>query len=259
MVAPTGSTVEARWVHGRGFESFDTTMVYALIVAGGKGTRFSRQLPKQYVALAGVPILTRTLRAFDGCEAIDRLVVVVPAADIAFVRDALIAPADLRKAVSVVAGGPRRQDSVFNGLAAVPPEAAVVVIHDAVRPLVTCETISACVDVARQHGACIVGLPVWDTLKRISAAGCIEATLPRERVWTAQTPQAFHAAVIRTAHERARREHLSATDDASLVEQMGAMVHLLLGSPRNIKITTEEDLFIAAALLGALEAPSGSD
>lgn len=233
-------------------------MVYALIVAGGKGTRFSSHIPKQYVALAGVPILTRTLRVFDGCDAVDRLVVVVPPADIAFVRDVIIAAAALRKGVSVVAGGPRRQDSVYNGLAAIPPEAVLVVIHDAVRPLVTCETIRACVDAARQHGACIVGLPVGDTLKRISAAGCIEATLPRERVWTAQTPQVFHAAVIRTAHERARCEQVVATDDASLAEHMGAMVHLLPGSPRNIKITTAEDLALAAALLDALEAPSGS-
>jgi 2-C-methyl-D-erythritol 4-phosphate cytidylyltransferase len=230
-------------------------MVYALIVAGGKGIRFRRQIPKQYVALAGVPILTRTLRVFDACDAIDRLVVVVPPADTAFVRDALIAPADLCRSVTVVAGGPRRQDSVFNGLAAIPPGPAIVVIHDAVRPLVTCATIRACVDAARKYGACSVGLPVWDTLKRVSDVGWIETTLTRERVWTAQTPQAFDADVIRMAHERARREQVAVTDDASLVERMGTMVHLLPGSPRNIKITTTEDLVLAAALLAAPEAP----
>jgi 2-C-methyl-D-erythritol 4-phosphate cytidylyltransferase len=101
-------------------------------------------------------------------------------------------------------------------------------------------------------------LPVWDTLKRISETGCIEATLPRERVWLAQTPQAFQASVIRRAHERAQHEQVQATDDASAVERMGTVVHSVLGSPRNIKITTVEDLALAAALLGVPETPSGA-
>jgi 2-C-methyl-D-erythritol 4-phosphate cytidylyltransferase len=232
-------------------------MVYALIVAGGKGTRFTSPVAKQYLPLGGVPILTRTLWVFDDCDVIDRLVVVVPPADVKFVRDTILSPAALSKGVSVVAGGLRRQDSVFNGLAAIDSQASLVVIHDAVRPLVTCESITACADAAQLHGACILALPVWDTLKRTSKSGCIEATLPREHVWMAQTPQAFRAALIRLAHERAHREQALATDDASLVERMGAVVHILRGSPRNIKITTAEDLVMAAALLGAPAAPCG--
>lgn len=231
-------------------------MVYALIVAGGKGARFRSRLPKQYHALSGVPILTRTLHAFDRCDVIDRIVLVVPPEDIAFVRDAMIAPAGFCKRIDVLGGGRRRQDSVFNGLAAVPRDGSLVVIHDAVRPFVTGEIITACTHAARQHGACIAALPVWDTLKRVSDSGCIEATLPRERVWMAQTPQAFHADLIRAAHRHAQREHVSATDDADLVERLGAVVHVLPGSSRNIKITTAEDLVLAAALLGISEAPS---
>ncbi len=229
-------------------------MVYAIIVAGGRGSRLAGPIAKQYRQLAGVPILTRTLRVFDGCGAVDRLVVVVPAADIDFVRAAILEPAALRKNVVMVAGGLQRQDSVFNGLAAVAPQASLVVIHDAVRPLVTCETITACTDAARRHGACIVGRPVWDTLKRISDSGCIEATLPRERVWMAQTPQAFRADLLRAAHERARREAVQGTDDASLVERTGAVVHMVSGNPGNIKITTAEDLALAEALLGLVGA-----
>jgi 2-C-methyl-D-erythritol 4-phosphate cytidylyltransferase len=229
-------------------------MVYAIIVAGGQGFRLAGPVAKQYRPLAGVPILARTLRAFDGCGAVDRLVVVVPAVDIAFVRDAILKPAALRKNVAVIAGGPRRQDSVFNGLAAVDPQASLVVVHDAVRPLVTCEAITACTDAARRHGACIVGVPVWDTLKRISDSGCVEATLPRERVWMAQTPQAFRADLLRTAHDRARREAVLGTDDASLVERTGTAVHVLPGSPRNLKITTAEDLALAEALLAMADA-----
>jgi len=229
-------------------------MVYAIIVAGGRGSRLAGPIAKQYRQLAGVPILTRTLRVFDGCGAIDRMVVVVPAADIDFVRAAILEPAALSKNVVVVAGGLQRQDSVFNGLAAVAPQAALVVIHDAVRPLVTCETITACTDAARRYGACIAGLPVWDTLKCISDSGCIEATLPREHVWMAQTPQAFRADLLRAAHERARREAVLGTDDASLVERMGAIVHMVPGSPCNIKITTLRDLALAEALLALAEA-----
>jgi 2-C-methyl-D-erythritol 4-phosphate cytidylyltransferase len=232
-------------------------MVYAIIVAGGRGSRLAGPIAKQYRPLAGVPILTRTLRVFDGCRAVDRLVVVVPAADIDFVRSAILAPAAICKDVTVVGGGPQRQDSVYNGLAAVAPQAALVVVHDAVRPLVTCEAITTCIHAARRHGACIVGVPVWDTLKRISDSGCIEATLPRERVWMAQTPQAFRAGLLRAAHERARREAVRGTDDASLVERAGAAVHMVPGSPCNIKITTAEDLALAEALLALAEAEPG--
>jgi 2-C-methyl-D-erythritol 4-phosphate cytidylyltransferase len=215
-------------------------------------------IAKQYLSLGGMPILTRTLRVFDGCEVIERLVVVVPPADITFVRDSILCAVDWRKSITVVAGGPHRQDSVFNGLAAIDSEDSLVVIHDAVRPLVTCESITACTNIACAHGACIVALPVWDTLKRIAESGCIEATLPRERVWTAQTPQAFRVDVIRKAHERARQEKVLAPDDACLVERMGGVVHIFHGSRRNIKITTAEDLAVAEALLGTPEMGSVS-
>jgi 2-C-methyl-D-erythritol 4-phosphate cytidylyltransferase len=224
-------------------------MVYALIVAGGKGTRFAGHTLKQYLPLAGVPILTRTLRVFDDCEVIDRLVVAVPPPDIGFVHDAILSPAALRKPIQIIAGGRRRQDSVFKGLAAIDPDESLVVIHDAVRPLVSRETITACVNTAQQHGACIAALPVWDTLKRTTAAGVIEATLPRERVWQAQTPQAFRTRLIRQAHECARRDGFLGTDDAGLAERMGMTVHVCRGSRRNIKITTAEDLSLAEVLL----------
>jgi 2-C-methyl-D-erythritol 4-phosphate cytidylyltransferase len=233
-------------------------MVYALIVAGGKGTRFTSHTLKQYLPLAGVPIVSRTLRVFDDCEVIDRLVVVVPQPDIAFVREEILGPAALRKDIRIIAGGRRRQDSVFNGLAAIDTDESLVVIHDAVRPLVSRESITACVNTALHHGACIVALPVWDTLKRTTVSGIIETTLPRERVWLAQTPQAFRTRLIRLAHECARREAFFGTDDASLVERMGMTVHICRGSRRNIKITTAEDLSLAEALLNIPETEARS-
>jgi 2-C-methyl-D-erythritol 4-phosphate cytidylyltransferase len=223
-------------------------MVYALIVAGGKGARLKSPQPKQYHLLAGVPILTRTLQAFGACERIDTIILVVPPADIAFCQKAILPSTGVTKGVCVVAGGSRRQDSVYNGLAAIGDDDSIVAIHDGVRPLVASETIAACVDAARVHGACIPGIPAWDTLKQVSLTGIVEATLPRERVWLAQTPQVFRTGIIRAAHEQARQAGFHGTDDACLVERLGQEVRIVLGRRRNIKITTPEDLAIAEAL-----------
>lgn len=230
-------------------------MVYALIVAGGKGSRLGGPIAKQYLALAGEPMLVRTLRVFEACPVIDTIVLAVPASDFPLVRESLLPAAHLSKKILLAAGGPRRQDSVFSGLASIPEDESIVVIHDAVRPLVTCGCITACVETARQHGACTAAVPAMDTLKQVTAAGTIEATLPREKVWLAQTPQAFRTGLIRAAHERARQQQIHGTDDAGLVERMGTAVHLVPGSRRNFKITTEEDLVMARALLDAHETP----
>jgi 2-C-methyl-D-erythritol 4-phosphate cytidylyltransferase len=235
----------------------DVEMVYALIVAGGSGSRLGGPSPKQYLPLAGVPMLVRTVAVFDRCEVIDTLVLVVPAGDMQFVRESLLTAAGLRKAVLLCSGGTRRQDSVFNGLACIPDDDSLVVIHDAVRPLVTCECITACVDAARAQGAGIAAVPAWDTLKRVSNAGTIDATLPREDVWLAQTPQAFRTGLIRTAHHAARSQNFQGTDDASLVERQGGSVRVVPGSRRNIKITTSEDMALAEALLDIRSLPSG--
>jgi 2-C-methyl-D-erythritol 4-phosphate cytidylyltransferase len=232
-------------------------MVYALIVAGGSGSRFGGATPKQYLPLAGVPVLVRTLGVFDRCEGIDALVLVVPPGDEPLVRESLLAAAGIRKTVRLCSGGARRQDSVFNGLACIPDDDAIVVIHDAVRPLVTCECITACVDAARDQGACIAAVPAWDTLKRVTPAGRIDATLPREGVWLAQTPQAFRAGLIRHAHQAARSQNFPGTDDASLVEHQGGSVRVVPGSRRNFKITTPEDMALAEALLDVRPLPLG--
>jgi 2-C-methyl-D-erythritol 4-phosphate cytidylyltransferase len=233
-------------------------MVHALIVAGGSGSRFGGPSPKQYLPLAGVPVLIRTLGVFDRCEAIDAHVLVVPSGDVRFVRESLLAGAGLRKAVRVCGGGARRQDSVFNGLARISDDDAIVVIHDAVRPLVDDACIRACVDAARAHGAGIAAVPAVDTLKRVTRAGSIEATLPRADVWLAQTPQAFRAELLRSAHRLAREENFMGTDDASLVERQGGSVRIVPGSRRNIKITTPEDMALAEALLHVGSLPPGN-
>ncbi|MFO7708929.1 MAG: 2-C-methyl-D-erythritol 4-phosphate cytidylyltransferase [Desulfobacterales bacterium] len=225
-------------------------MVYALIVAAGKGSRLPGSQPKQYLPLAGVPMLVRTLRAMEACATrFERIVLVIPPEDVDFCRQRIVAPAGLKTTVALVAGGARRQDSVYRGLRDLgPDDAAVVVIHDGVRPLVPPPLIDACVEAARQHGAGIAGVPAWDTVKRSEEGGVIASTLPRETIWLAQTPQAFRLGLIRRAHEQAQREGFHGTDDAALVERLGTPVRLVPGSRRNIKITTREDLWIAEAL-----------
>ncbi|MCU0558893.1 MAG: 2-C-methyl-D-erythritol 4-phosphate cytidylyltransferase [Desulfobacterales bacterium] len=224
-------------------------MAYALIVAAGKGTRLPGPQPKQYLPLAGVPILTRTLRSMEaGATRFEAIVLVVPAADIGYCRERILAAAGLRTPVTLVAGGERRQDSVYRGLRELGPDDAVVAIHDGARPLVPAPLIDACVQTALRSGACIAGLPVWETVKLCGAGGLIASTLPREAVWLAQTPQAFRIGLIRRAHEQARQDGFYGTDDAALVERLGAPVHVIPGSRRNIKITTREDLWVAEAL-----------
>jgi 2-C-methyl-D-erythritol 4-phosphate cytidylyltransferase len=224
-------------------------MVTAIIVAAGQGRRMEGDRRKQYLSLAGLPILTRTLMVFHRCDAVDEIILVVPEDDIDFCRETILKPEGLSRNIALSPGGERRQDSVFNGLKEVNPSCRIVVIHDGVRPFVQNDQITACIDGARQFGACILGVPAYETLKQVDPSDHIIRTLKRDDVWLAQTPQAFGHELIRKAHDRARIENYTATDDASLVEKLGATVKIVKGSRRNIKITDKEDLEMARWVL----------
>ncbi len=228
-------------------------MIDALIVAAGKGRRMKIRKPKQFLELAGRPILTRTLKAFDRHPEIDRVIVVLPDSEIADWSTSLIAHAVLNKEVTIVAGGNHRQASVMNGLRSIPDEDGIVLIHDGVRPMVPQSLIGACIEGARKWGACIPAIEAFDTLKKVRSDGSIERTVPRQRIVMAQTPQAFRLALIRQAHAAAIRYGWLATDDASLLEQMGAAVHVIEGSRYNLKVTRPEDLALAEACLKSFE------
>ncbi|MBW2439138.1 MAG: 2-C-methyl-D-erythritol 4-phosphate cytidylyltransferase [Deltaproteobacteria bacterium] len=227
----------------------ETENVSAIIVAAGQGRRMEGDRRKQYLSLAGLPILTRTLMAFHRCGAVDEIILVVPEDDIDFCRETILKPEGLSRNITLSPGGERRQDSVFNGLKEVNPNCRIVVIHDGVRPFVQTDQITACIDGARQCGACILGVPAYETLKQVDPSDHIIRTLKRDDVWLAQTPQAFGHDLIRKAHDRARIENYTATDDASLVEKLGATVKIVQGSRRNIKITVKEDLEMARWVL----------
>ena len=223
--------------------------VCAIIVAAGKGLRMNAMGKKQYLSIAGLPVIVHTLRVFDSCALIDEMVLVVPEEDLSVCREEIINPAGFVKEIVLVAGGPMRQDSVYNGLQAVDSDDGIIVIHDGVRPLVTPDELKACINGARRYGACILGLPAFDTLKRINTSGTIVETLARDTIWLAQTPQAFRYNLILNAHQHARQHGLSATDDASLLEQIGIDVKIIEGSRRNLKITNPDDLKLARILL----------
>ncbi len=220
--------------------------VSAIIAAGGAGARFGADRPKQLLHLAGHPILSRSVGAFLTCAAVHDIVVALPP-DLAGEP-----PPYLRsdaKPVEVVAGGARRQDSVANAFARVADRAAIVVIHDAARPLVSDDLIRRTVDAAARFGAAIAAVPARDTVKLSDVDGMITGTLPRQAIYLAQTPQAFRVDVLRAALARSTAD-ADATDEAMLAEQAGHRVRLVDGDPRNLKITTPDDLAMAEAILG---------
>ncbi len=209
--------------------------VWAVVVAAGTGERFGG--PKQFALLDGRPVVDRSVAAARTVA--DGVVLVLPE----------IEPAGPWGADIVTAGGPTRSDSVRRGLLAVPPEAELIVVHDGARPLASEALFRAVVDAVRAGAdGAIPALPVPDTLKRVAPDGeTVEATVPRTGLVAVQTPQAFRATVLRAAHAGGGE----ATDDAGLVEALGATVRLVPGDPRNLKLTTPDDLFVASALLGA--------
>ncbi|MGD9365413.1 MAG: 2-C-methyl-D-erythritol 4-phosphate cytidylyltransferase [Desulfobacteraceae bacterium] len=220
-------------------------MITAIIVAAGQGLRMGSAQRKQFLKLCGEPILIHTLRAFDACQAVGQLLLVVPAGEIDFCRKNIIEPVDISTRIAMVQGGNSRQDSVFNGLESIPTNEGIVLIHDGVRPLVSVELIDACIEGAQRWGACIPALIPVDTLKQIAGNDIIERTISRDSVRLAQTPQAFHLSVLRKAYGQAKLRGWKATDDASLVERMGMSVHVIPGMRENLKITTAEDLALA--------------
>ena len=220
--------------------------VTAIIAAGGRGARLGGAQPKQFRSLGGRPILQRSVDAFMTSDRIADVIVALPRELASSVPDYLRSG---RKPVAIVEGGERRQDSVAHAFARVSGRADVVVIHDAARPLVTADLISRTVDAAARFGAAIAALPATDTVKRSNAERVVVDTIPRGEIFLAQTPQAFRVDVLRAALAQAR-EGGDATDEAMLAERAGHPVHLVDGDPRNLKITTAEDLATAERLLG---------
>jgi 2-C-methyl-D-erythritol 4-phosphate cytidylyltransferase len=215
----------------------------AIVAAGGTGVRMRASRPKQYLALAGLPVVVHTLRVLSRATSVESLVLVVPAAEVAATWT-LVRRFRVPRVGQVVLGGSERQESVWRGLQAVPAEADWVVVHDAVRPFIAPSLVDAVLAAARASGAATCGLAVRETVKRVQG-GAVEFTLDREGLWLVQTPQAFRRELLWEAHEKARRDGFRGTDDAVLVERLGVRVAMVPGLPQNLKITTPADLVTA--------------
>jgi 2-C-methyl-D-erythritol 4-phosphate cytidylyltransferase len=239
--------------------------VIAIIPAAGLGTRMAsasrskskKPAPsKQFTELKGTPMLILTLRAFAAHPRVDEIVVVLRKDEIAGFRTRLEKEGKdiLAKKVQLVEGGEHRQDSVANGLNSVQAESDdIVLVHDAVRPFVTAEIIDEVIAAAEKSGAAIAGLPAVDTVKQVerTAEGAIiTTTIPRERVVMAQTPQGFRYSLVKKVFDDASVDGFVGTDEASLVERAGHPVAVVMGSARNIKITTPADMELAKFYLG---------
>jgi 2-C-methyl-D-erythritol 4-phosphate cytidylyltransferase len=223
----------------------------ALIPAAGMGKRMGASINKQYLQLKGLPIVARTISIFEQSPLIDAIYLVIPAEEIPYCREHVVAACGFRKVVEIVPGGRERQNSVMNGLNAMRQNVSdddVVLIHDGVRPLISEQLLRESIEVARNNDGALVAVPAKDTIKTVRD-GIIIDTPPREMLWQAQTPQSFRFAAIYEAHRAAEQEGFMGTDDSSLVERRGGVVRVVRGDYRNIKITTPEDLVLAEAFL----------
>jgi 2-C-methyl-D-erythritol 4-phosphate cytidylyltransferase len=224
--------------------------IAAIVPAAGLGTRMGADTPKQFLELGGVPLIVFTLRRLAACSAITDFFISTRADDVAAL-EAMVAKAALGRPARVVHGGDTRQQSVANALAQVDPATEIVLVHDAVRPFVTLQQIAE----ARARGAAILGIPAIDTVKEVKRASLpedvalISATIPRERIVLAQTPQVFSYPLLRDAFKKAEQDGITASDEAAVVERFGHDVFVVLGSERNIKITRPADMDLAGFYL----------
>ena len=224
--------------------------IVAILPAAGFGTRMGGESPKQFRPLDGVPVIIFTLRRLAACPSITEFLISTRPDEVDSLA-ARVTQETLGKPVRVVRGGDTRQQSVANALAEVPADAELIVVHDAVRPLVTREQVERVIAEARVRRAAILGIPAMDTLKEVKRASLPEdvalviATIPRERVVLVQTPQVFDANLLRQALARASEDGFTASDEAGLVERLGHDVYVVQGSERNLKITKPGDLELA--------------
>ena len=233
----------------------------AIIVAAGKGTRMGGSINKQFLLLEGKPILAHTIKAFEECESIDEIIIIVAEGEIDYCRGNIIEKYGYKKVVRIIVGGRERVDSVFRGLGEVCSYNSIITVHDGARPLITNCKIKECVKAAKNTGAAVVAVQVKDTIKIVNCDMEIKGTLKRSELWAIQTPQSFYYYIIKKEYETDMEKKLEnrdniegqsyhgPTDDASLVEQIGRKIYVIKGDYENLKITTPEDIIFAGEIL----------
>lgn len=220
-----------------------------VIVAAGKGTRMGMDINKQYLNLKGKEVVAHTISSFEECDDIDEIIVVTGENEKEYFKENVWERYGFKKIKSIAIGGKERQDSVYNGLSMVSRWSDVVLIHDGARPLIAKKQIKESIKIATEIGACVVGVPVKDTIKVCDEKQSVIGTPARDTLWIVQTPQAFRYDWIMKAYANAKEKGVQGTDDAMLVEELGYPLQMIKGSYGNIKITTPEDLLIAEVLM----------
>lgn len=233
-------------------EERQEAFVSAIIVAAGQSRRMGGDTSKQFILIDGVPVIVRTLKAFEIAERIREVVIAARQEDIPQMY-ALIQDYEITKVKQIITGGETRQESVFRAIAQVDENADFLAIHDGARPLIRPQEIDLAVSAAVEHGAAALGVPVKDTVKQVDADGKIVDTPERSTLWAVQTPQVFSRALYLRAAEQAGEAAAQLTDDCQLIERTGAPVYLVRGAYANLKITTPEDVFAAEGILRATE------
>lgn len=215
--------------------------ISAIIPAAGFGRRMGGAVPKQFMLLAGRPILDYILTAFEDHGGVDSVILAVPEEEVETVRENCKMFTIVKQ---VIAGGKQRQDSVYNGLKSVDEGTDLVIVHDGVRPFLTVEMIQGVIEAAKEHSAAITAIPVSDTVKRATEERMVDRTIDRSDLWRVQTPQAFRYDLLLRAFNKAMADSYYGTDESSLVEYIGRPVKIIMGSLLNIKITRPEDLVL---------------
>jgi 2-C-methyl-D-erythritol 4-phosphate cytidylyltransferase len=224
-------------------------MVYAIVVAAGKGKRMQSPISKPYIEILKKPILAYTLKAISNSQFVDNIILVVEAVYIEYCKREIIKKYKIKKVEKVIEGGMFRQDSVYRGLRELPPHGCeLVLIHDGVRPFVRQDEIVKLIEAASVYGAAILAVPETETIKLVKD-GFIEETLPRQKLWQAKTPQVFKYEIIQQAYKIGYKQEFYGTDDASLVERINYKVKIIESDAINIKITTPQDIILAENIL----------
>ena len=223
--------------------------VSVIVAAAGMSNRMGSSINKQFIAIDNKPILAHTLENFEKCKLVDEIIVVSKEGEVDYCKKEIVKKYGFRKVTNIVRGGKERQDSIYNGILALNEKAEIVLTHDGARPFVRIESIEEGIKGVVKYGACVVGVPVKDTVKVIDPENVVHHTPKRSLLWAAQTPQCFWSHLLKKGYEMAADEGIIGTDDSSLVEKIGQPIKMIMGSYDNIKITTPEDLIVADSLL----------
>lgn len=232
---------------------FKNYYVSVIIAAAGMSNRMGSKINKQFIAIDNKPILAHTVEKFEKCKYIDEIIIISKEEEVEYCKREIVKKYGFKKVSNIVRGGKERQDSIYNGIMALNHKTNIVLTHDGARPFVRMESIKEGIQGVIDHGACVVGVPVKDTIKVVSDEENVHHTPKRSLLWAAQTPQCFWFDLLKKGYENAIKEGIQGTDDSSLVEKTGQKIKMIMGSYDNIKITTPEDLIIAESIARDME------